>query len=451
MEDLSRRREVAGALAAAFLAGPWTREAMIRRGAGVLRPQPRWMRGVVRDVLALYHRPPADRPRELAALIERQIPLEKAPHVRRWMRFEPQMARARWPVPELASPGDLAAWLGEDDAQLAWLADVRGRERDVADERLRHYRYTWLPRPAAPPRLIEAPKPRLKAIQRRILHEILDHIPAHDAAHGFVRGRSARTHAALHTGRAVVIRLDLEDFFACVTAARVYGIFRTAGYPEAVAHTLTALCTNVVPRAVWDALPSPQAYDPRRHRLGRRLAAPHLPQGAPTSPALASLAAYRLDVRLRGVGSALALTLLALRRRHHVLRRAPAVRRWPDRSRRSRARKASASGRARRACARGVRASSSRARSSTTASTCRAATTTGSRPCSTTPPATARRWRTAPACPTSARTLRAASPGSRRCTPRAARGYGRASTRSAGDGVSPRAPRRRPPAPSHAP
>ena len=27
----------------------------------------------------------------------------------------------------------------------------------------------------------------------------------------------------------------------------MYGIFRTAGYPEAVAHTLTGLCTNVVP------------------------------------------------------------------------------------------------------------------------------------------------------------------------------------------------------------
>ena len=80
------------------------------------------------------------------------------------------------------------------------------------------------------------PKPALKAIQRWILHEILDRIPAHDAAHGFVRGRSARTHAALHAGRATVVRLDLEDFFACVTAHACTAIFRTAGYPEAVAH-----------------------------------------------------------------------------------------------------------------------------------------------------------------------------------------------------------------------
>jgi RNA-directed DNA polymerase len=228
--------------------------------------------------------------------------------VRRWLAFEPQMARAPWPVPEIPSPGELAAWLGEGDAQLAWLADVRGLERTVADRRLRHYTYTWRPRPGAPPRLIEAPKHRLKTIQRRILHDILDHLPAHDAAHGFVRGRSARTHAALHVGRAVVLRLDLEDFFASVGPSRVYGTFRTAGYPEAVAHLLTALCVNVIPRAEWDALPRPPVHDPRHHRLGRRLATPHLPQGAPTSPALASLAAFGLDTRLAGLARALGVT-----------------------------------------------------------------------------------------------------------------------------------------------
>jgi len=103
------------------------------------------------------------------------------------------------------------------------------------------------------------------------------------------------------------VRLDLEDFFACVSAARVYGIFRAAGYPEAVAHTLTALCVTVVPQHEWDAIPRPTdpAQIPRHHRLGRRLATPHLPQGAPTSPALASLAATRLDLRLAALAPAL--------------------------------------------------------------------------------------------------------------------------------------------------
>lgn len=194
--------------------------------------------------------------------------------------------------------------------QLAWLAEARNLERHTAQRRLRHYDYRWRARPTAPPRLIERPKSRLKAAQRWVLHEILDWIPAHYAAHGFVRGRSARTHAALHTGRAVVVRLDLEDFFAWVTASRVYGVFRTAGYPQTVAHLLTALCVNVLPEDEWEALPRPHdpALLPRHHRLGRRLAAPHLPQGAPTSPALASLAAFGLDVRLSALATSLDLT-----------------------------------------------------------------------------------------------------------------------------------------------
>jgi hypothetical protein len=137
-------------------------------------------------------------------------------------------------------------------------------------------------------------------------------VPAHPAAHGFTRGRSARTHAAEHTGRHVVLRMDFEDFFASIAAGRVFGIFRTAGYPEDVSYALTALTTNVVPLREWAALARPHARDMRaaqaHHRLGRRLATPHLPQGAPTSPALANLAAFRLDRRLAGLAASLGAT-----------------------------------------------------------------------------------------------------------------------------------------------
>jgi RNA-directed DNA polymerase len=209
------------------------------------------------------------------------------------------MGFARWPVPRLGTVGELATWLGVGVGELEWFADVRGLERVVRDEALRHYRYSQVPRASGPPRVLEAPKPRLKALQRRVLHELLDFIPVHDAAHGFVGGRSARTHAALHVGRRIVVRVDLEDFFAGVSAARVFGIFRAAGYPESVAHVLTGLCTNAVPA---------EESVPGHWRLSRRLATPHLPQGAPTSPALANLAAFALDRRLTGLAAAIGAT-----------------------------------------------------------------------------------------------------------------------------------------------
>jgi hypothetical protein len=232
--------------------------------------------------------------REAAARDERLGPLPESPPPRivHWPIAHPAVVRAPWPVPRIDTVGELADRLELDPGQLAWLADVRGLERS-ASAKLRNYSYARVPRANGPPRVIERPKARLKAIQRWILHEVLAWIPVHDAAHGFVRGRSARTHAAAHLGRRVVVRFDLEDFFASVTAGRVYGIFRAAGYPESVAHTLTGLCTNVVP-----------IEEPVSGRLARRLATPHLPQGAPTSPALANLAAYRLDCRLAGLGPA---------------------------------------------------------------------------------------------------------------------------------------------------
>lgn len=296
-------------LASALLAGRWTERAMVARGARALRPRPRWLRAVVRAVLAAYHRPPADRPRELARFIALALDgrAGPAPSVRRVYVFAPRMRPSPWPVPPIASPGDLAAHLDVPIGHLEWLADVRGWERTAPDRRLRHYAYAWRPRPHGLARLVEAPKRRLKGIQRRILREVLDVLTAHDAAHGFRPGRSAVTAAQAHTGRHVVVRFDLEDYFAAVGAARVFGIFRLAGYPEAVAHVLTGLCTNVVPAAVWDAAP-PGGDIAARARLGRRLATPHLPQGAPTSPALANLCSFGLDRRLAGLAAAMGAT-----------------------------------------------------------------------------------------------------------------------------------------------
>ena len=313
----AERVRVARATAAAFLDGDWEPAGMVARAATAFGRRPRWLTDVAAEAAASYRERPADRPRELTAVIEQALhrlddrdllprPLRHVPTA----VFAPAMGRMRWPVPALAAPADLAAMLDLHPGELAWLADRRGLERRVRDVRLRNYRYRWLPRVAAPPRLIEQPKRLLKETQRRLLRAVLEAIPPHDAAHGFRSGHSPLTHAHRHTGRDVVLRFDLEDFFASIPARRVYGIFRAAGYPEAVAADLAGLVTNALPVEEWAA--APRAAEPAvaaaHHRLGRRLAAAHLPQGAPTSPALANLCAYRLDCRLAGLADAFEAT-----------------------------------------------------------------------------------------------------------------------------------------------
>lgn len=223
--------------------------------------------------------------------------------VRRWFIEPSRMQLGPWPVPPLAAVGDVAAALDLSIDDLSWFADAKGLERHAIAPALWHYHYHWVAKSSGGARLVEAPKGRTREVQRWLLRNVLDLIPAHEAAHGFRRGRSTLTCAAPHVGQAVVMSLDLEDFFASVPQAAIVGVFRTAGYPSPVAVTLAGLCCTRVPRTVRLAVPT-GGDPPAKWRQGQRLAAPHLPTGAPTSPALANLAAYRLDCRLSAAAAA---------------------------------------------------------------------------------------------------------------------------------------------------
>ncbi len=302
----------ASGLATALLAGPWRRKEMVRRVAVALG-QARaatWVGTMVGEVQTGYPQPPVDRPRELARFLRTTVGWARGqdatppPRVLRWEPRPTELAWSRAPVADLPDQAAVARLLDVDAGELAWFADARGLERTAA-EPLRHYRWHVVPRPHGV-RLLAAPKPRLKEAQRRLLRHVLARVPVHDAAHGCVPGRSVRTAVAPHAGFPVLLRMDLEAFFASVAAERVRGLLLgPAGLPEPVAHLLTALVTTVVPAQVWREVPVPAGVEDRdRHRrLGRQLAVAHLPQGAPTSPALANLVCFRLDRRLAGLAA----------------------------------------------------------------------------------------------------------------------------------------------------
>ena len=279
-------------LAKAFLAGAMDADLAAGRGYDALGRKPRWMAGLARRFVAFFEAATRPRLRDAAAFLRDDGALRKALQkdrygVARWLTepavMQPVEAASSWGLPALVSVGQLADWLCLGVTELEWLADLRGTARPG------HYHYQTVAKQSGASRLLEAPKVRLKAAQRRILREILDLVPGHGAAHGFRVGRSIRSFVAPHIGQAVVVRMDLRDFFPSIGRARVQAVFRTLGYPESVADLLGGLCTNKAPMG------------------GPLYRQPHLPQGAPSSPALANLCFYRADCRLAGLAAAAGL------------------------------------------------------------------------------------------------------------------------------------------------
>lgn len=293
-------------LAAALLSVEWREsalEAAMRACLGGKRQK--GQRKLLSKLLATFAGPVPPAPAHLSAFLERsaffrqldaeppKLKMALAPPV-----FAPAARFAALDIPKLTTIADLAAWLQLSPGELDWFADARRTQAKTPLPTLRHYDYRFVARSNGPPRLLEAPKSRLKALQRAILRDILDEVPVHESAYGFVAGRSCVGAANRHAGETVVVTLDLKDFFLTVPMGRVHALYRCLGYPHAVADYLTRLSGAATPRAILEQLAPAQRFDVE---TAKRLMQLHLPQGAPTSPALANLVAFRLDTRLAGL------------------------------------------------------------------------------------------------------------------------------------------------------
>lgn len=203
---------------------------------------------------------------------------------------EARIARAeRNGLTGLESVDALCAALGVTPSALRWLCFQRPVDAGS------HYHLWTIPKRDGSRRTISAPKAELKAVQRWLLRHVFERLGVHNAAHGFLPARSIVSNARPHAGSALVLKLDLRDFFPSITFRRVKGLLRQAGLVESVA-TVCALLATEAPRevvqfrgATWHVATGPR----------------QLPQGAPTSPAITNALAIRLDRRLSGLARAL--------------------------------------------------------------------------------------------------------------------------------------------------
>ena len=153
---------------------------------------------------------------------------------------------------------DLASLLGMNEDRLSQLAGEAEKLYERFPIKTRRRRPRW----------IEAPKPFLKLVQRRLLDRLLYEVPPHSAAHGFYPELSIVTNAQTHVRSDWVISFDLKDFFPTTDMEKVSQVLSKS-------YALEGRTLDTILRLTC--------------RGGS------LPQGAPTSPHLANLAFFDGD------------------------------------------------------------------------------------------------------------------------------------------------------------
>lgn len=141
---------------------------------------------------------------------------------------------------------------------------------DLAQKAPKLYRCRKEPKKNGGFRTIEAPHGNLKSVQKKLLAKVITRLPVDPMLFGG-KGSSVPLALRQHVGKPMVVTLDIKNFFPSVSSHQVHCALRDRGASKIVADLICRLTT-------------------RKHRL---------PQGAPTSPALARLALSPVTRRIK--------------------------------------------------------------------------------------------------------------------------------------------------------
>ena len=167
-------------------------------------------------------------------------------------------------IPPLRRPGNLSLFLGISPKTIY----------SVRKHPHKHYRSFTIPKKDGTRRQIDTPRTYLKVMQWWILDNILNKLNVEDYVFGFVIGRSAVDNAEYHRGASHLLNVDIDNFFPSIAVGQVFEAFIQIGFSTNVSRMLSELC----------------CLDGR------------IPQGAPTSPALANLVGKEMDRKLMFLG-----------------------------------------------------------------------------------------------------------------------------------------------------
>lgn len=150
----------------------------------------------------------------------------------------------------------------------------------ILRRKYRHYRRFQFRKRDGTVRHIHAPRTFLKVVQWWILDTILSNVDTHEAAYGFIKGRSFIDNARRHVGANYLLNVDVSNFFGSIQTTSVYPLFIKLGYSPSVSAELTEIVSY----------------------------AGFLPQGAPTSPYISNIIMHPIDNSLQEYSRRLGIT-----------------------------------------------------------------------------------------------------------------------------------------------
>jgi retron-type reverse transcriptase len=163
----------------------------------------------------------------------------------------------------VSNADELASLLKTETRQIEWVLSHLNKLYYRKDR----------PKPNGTSRTLWIPRPPLRPLQDKIQKEILAKVPLPICVQGGVSKRSIITNARHHVGKPVLSTMDIKSCFPNITVQKVRRVFEELGFSGDALSIVTKLTT-------WEF---------------------QLPQGPPTSPAIANLALANLDRRQLGV------------------------------------------------------------------------------------------------------------------------------------------------------